>query len=234
MPVERANSSLESCTMDVRAYVSSRSGKRFVFVDTPGFNSKSHSQDGALGMIADWLRSAYHNSIELTGVIFTYRITDTHVSGTELASLRIASALCGGDAADRVRLVTTMWDDVDVESAKDTENTMKTEQWKSLLDKGARYERFYNTRESAWKIIDSLGNNKKALLLQRERVDIGMPLARTAAGRLLQLGKAQVKPSFPNYPRTPIPMSEIKPADVVILVLGTTGSGMSNNMKRPN
>jgi len=54
MPPENKADKLGSCTKDVNAYAHGRDGKRFIFVDTPGFNS-SQSQLQVLKKIAVWL-----------------------------------------------------------------------------------------------------------------------------------------------------------------------------------
>ena len=124
----------------------------------------------------------YEMSIEITGVIYTHRITDSHSTGSELQIFQILSGICGRGAADRVRLVTTMWDEVDDQStAEQTEDRLKDE-WRSLLNAGASYQRFTNSSESAWDIVRGLGYERKALLLQVELVD-GTKLERTTAGR---------------------------------------------------
>lgn len=76
--------------------------------------------------------------------------------------------MCGHEAADRVQVVTTMWDEADVAFAETVEMTMKAGPWKSMLDAGARYARFHNTPQSAWEIVLGLGDTKKALLVQEE------------------------------------------------------------------
>ncbi|KAL4071608.1 hypothetical protein V8B97DRAFT_1870865, partial [Scleroderma yunnanense] len=227
MAAERGTQALGSCTIDVRAYAYSRGTKRFIFVDTPGFNSSSQPQNVVLNKIAHWLETIYRTSVQLAGIIYTYRLTDTPIPDAQLTALQILTALCGDEAACQVYLVTTMWDEVNVDDAVAAENTIKTK-WQLLLDAGSRYERFHNTMESAWNIVLGLGDSRKALLLQKELVNIGMELAQTTAGRQLLLGVSQDRPSFPHNPRPTIQMSEIKPTDIVILVLGTTGSGMSN------
>jgi len=121
-------------------------------------------------------------AIELTGVIYMRRITDTYSSGAEQQSFRIFSGMCGTQATDRVRLVTTMWDQVgDDTSALQTESRLKAE-WEFLISAGALYQNFYNTPESAWEIVDGLGYERKALLLQRELVNMGKTLKETTAG----------------------------------------------------
>jgi len=98
--------------------------------------------------------------------------------------------------ADRVRLVTTMWDEANEELAAGTESRITAGPWKALLDAGSGYKRFFNTEESAWNIVRGLGDSKKALLLQRELVDIGLEFVQTTVGRQLHLGTTQVRPPF--------------------------------------
>lgn len=197
--------------MDVKAYSYCHGTDRFIFVDTPGFNS-SQLNNVVLKKIARYLDNLYvvsslqrrfhlrpdrhRQSVELTGVIYTHRINTSHTRDAQLTGLRIFAALCGDEAADRARLVTTMWDEVNVDDVVATENTIRAE-WKLLLDAGSRYERFDNTGESAWNIVRGLGGNRKTLLLQRELVS-GMKLTQTTAGRQLLLGISQdIMPSFP-------------------------------------
>lgn len=215
MPAEIGTDSLGSCTTKVNTYACDRDGRRFIFVDTPGFDSESQSDTAVLTKILHWLRTTYAYSslpeklelhlpwfryqkcIDPTGVIYTYRINDTHECATELTSLRIVAALCGAEAADRLRLVTTMWDNVDEEIAKGTEVRLKDDVWRLLLGAGSCYERFNNTEGSAWDIVLGLGDTKKALVLQREVVDMEMKLEQTNAGRQLLRETTRDRPSFP-------------------------------------
>ncbi|KAL4077510.1 hypothetical protein J3A83DRAFT_1593740 [Scleroderma citrinum] len=165
----------------------------------------------------------------LAGIIYTYPIIDAHLlSAAELATLQTFTAACGYEMADQVRLVTTMWDKANGDCAKDTEDRIKAGVWKLLLDSGSRYERFNNTQESAWEIVLGLGDSRKALLLQRELVDIGRELTQTIASRQLFQGATQDKSLLSNNRQPTIQISELSPTDVVILVLGTTGSGTTN------
>lgn len=121
-------------------------------------------------------------AIKLTGVIYMCRITDTYSSGAEQQSFRIFSGMCGKEAAGRVRLVTTMWDQVhDITSALQTQSRLEAE-WRSLLSAGALCQKFSNTSESAWEIVYGLGAQRGALLLQLELVDMRRKLAETTAG----------------------------------------------------
>ncbi|KAL4071605.1 hypothetical protein V8B97DRAFT_409681 [Scleroderma yunnanense] len=185
---ERESRQLVSCTKDVKAYACVRGRQRFIFVDTPGFNATYMSQRAVFTKTAEWLQSTY-----LTGVIYMHRITDTYESGTAYQSFRIFSGMCGEKAADRVRLVTTMWDEeYEQPRSLQMESRLKTE-WGSLLNAGASYERFYNTADSAWQIVNGLGYQRKALLLQREIVDMGKKMEETTAG--MRVPREERKPT---------------------------------------
>ncbi|KAI6041768.1 P-loop containing nucleoside triphosphate hydrolase protein [Pisolithus marmoratus] len=172
-----------SCTRDVCAYAHYHNGQRFIFVDTPGFNQK-RPQAEVLREIAEWLKETYQRSVELTGVIYTHDIEDNGSSATDLQTFQLLDRLCGHAAADRVRLVTTMCDGVDQQVADNKEAALKIK-WQPLLKAGAHHKRFLNTSESGWEIVESLGETKKPLLLQKELKDGKKGLDGTTAGKCL-------------------------------------------------
>ncbi|KAI6010108.1 hypothetical protein EDC04DRAFT_2581171, partial [Pisolithus marmoratus] len=151
---------LEPCTQGIRELTAnSPDGKRYVFFDTPGFDDPRPSEDDVLRMIADWLEKKYGRDVKLTGIIYTHRINDNRMSGSVCENRCLFARLCGDHFAQRVRLVTTMWDN---ENPKNTE-TYKTRAsrlegdiWKPLISEGARHEKFFNTPESAWDIVNGL------------------------------------------------------------------------------
>ncbi|KAI6043476.1 hypothetical protein EDC04DRAFT_708802 [Pisolithus marmoratus] len=184
MPPEDGADQLFSCTKDVCAYGCFRNGKRFIFVDTPGFNNPKMPQSKVLEKIATWLEETYKRSIMLTGLLYTHSIADSSRFATDMQSFQLLGRLCGNEAADRVQLVTTMWDEEDQLVAEQVERTLKKTQLQSLIRAGARLSRFDNTSETAWNIVRELGNTKKALLLQKELVDMRTMLKDTTAGRI--------------------------------------------------
>ncbi|KAI6041766.1 hypothetical protein EDC04DRAFT_1163946 [Pisolithus marmoratus] len=189
MPPEDGAEQLSSCTKGVNAYKSYRDRQRFIFVDTPGFNNQMMSQSEVFEAIARWLEKTHRRSIEPTGVIYTQSITDKSRSATDAQGFQLFRRLCGEKAADRIRLVTTMCDEVEASEAHNVEETLQRTEWQSLIEEGARPEIFDNTSETAWKIVRDLGNTKKTLLLQEELVDMGRVLEDTTAGKLLGLKK---------------------------------------------
>lgn len=188
MQPEDGADQLSSCTKSVSAHECYHNGQRFIFVDTPGFNNQRLTQWAVLTEIATWLKETYRKSIGLTGVIYTHNIGDSMCAVDE-QNFQSFRRLCGDETADRVRLVTTMWDDVDESEAAKVEGVLKRTRWQSFIRAGAQLERFDNTSKSAWNIVESLGITTKTLLLQKELVDMGKALEDTTAGRLLRHGK---------------------------------------------
>ncbi|KAI6113397.1 hypothetical protein EV401DRAFT_1983645 [Pisolithus croceorrhizus] len=84
------------------------------------------------------------------------------MSGTVLKNFVMFRRLCGDRAAERVRLVTTMWDKV--EDARLAENgvaQLETSFWK-LLKALARHKRRLNSSKCAWDIIMDLTGKGEA------------------------------------------------------------------------
>ncbi|KAI6006316.1 P-loop containing nucleoside triphosphate hydrolase protein [Pisolithus orientalis] len=200
---------LESCTRDIHELtVNHTDGKRYVFVDTPGFDDTYRSDRDILRTIANWLEKKYRSHAKLTGVIYTHRISDNRMSGSVCKNLDLFGRLCGDNAAQCVRLVTTMWDNQKPGNEEIVQNRVSQLEgnfWEPLISLGARHEKFLNTQGSAWNIINGLverrtplvqGNIAAArkldeastgnvLLIQEEMVDAEKKLNETSAGRAL-------------------------------------------------
>ncbi|KAI6045342.1 kinase-like domain-containing protein [Pisolithus marmoratus] len=201
---------LKSCTKDIREFrVSLGGGEHYVFVDTPGFDDTYRSDRDILQTIADWLEKKYRGNVKLTGVIYTHRISNNRMSGSVCKNLDLFSQLCGDKAAQCVRLVTTMWDNQNPENTESWQNRVSHLEgnfWKPLISLGARHERFFNTQQSAWNVINGLVQARtplvrgdstdvtrelneasagNTLLIQEEMVDAEKKLNETSAGRAL-------------------------------------------------
>ncbi|KIO01137.1 hypothetical protein M404DRAFT_743240 [Pisolithus tinctorius Marx 270] len=178
---------LKSDTQGIREFTVNLSNNRlYVFVDTPGFDDTYRSDRDILHTIAEWLEKKYRNEVKLTGIIYTHRITDNRMSGSVCKNLDMFSRLCGDKAAERVRLVTTMWDKAkDKNLVESRVSQLETNFWKPLIDAGARHERFNNSSGSAWEIVRGLTGDGEAVLLQEELVDVERKLNETTAGKAL-------------------------------------------------
>lgn len=133
----------------------------------------------------------YEREIQLTKVLYFHRISDTHMTGNLLKNFRMFERLCG--TYFEIILVTTMWDDVEVEIGEMREDVLKTCYWKSLITGGASVQRFFGTHKSAFDVLDPIIdkiNSNGALLLQKEVNDLRLQLDKTAAaGTLYLLGE---------------------------------------------
>jgi hypothetical protein len=110
-------------------------------------------------------------------------------------NLLMFAELTGPQSAKNVVLVTTMWDTLKPEfgDPSEREKSLKEEYWNVMIDHGAAVERFLNTSDSAWNIIDNVINRNKhaqkiPLTFQEESIDQKKGLKETGAGRALHLG----------------------------------------------
>jgi len=150
----RANHSLESTNHGIAAWRvlnHEKFGRRLVFIETgvieTGFRSK------ATFKLIRWLP---RTGVSLSGIIYLDQIIDPSRSNPE-HYLDGLEKLCGKHWEQSVTLVTTMWDKTrDSEGAERREEDLKRIHWKKMIDKGAAVDRFLNTLDSAWKIIDRL------------------------------------------------------------------------------
>lgn len=117
-----------------------------------------------------------------------------------MQGFQLCRRLCGDQAAKQVRLVTTMWDEVNEAEGDAAEGRLKRAQWRSFIQAGAQPRRFDNTLESAWNIMRDLGSAKMTLLLQRELVDDKKALEDTAAGQGLPREELVMTATFCNGP----------------------------------
>lgn len=111
------------------------------------------------------------------------------MAGTPLKNLRLFEKLCG-EEFDNIILTTTMWDGVDDNLGKEREDELKTQYWKSMIDRGSYVKRFLHTRESAFEVLAPIFdqvNSRNALLLQKEVNDLGLKLKETSAGKTLYM-----------------------------------------------
>jgi hypothetical protein len=100
--------------------------------------------------------------------------------------------LTGRKGTESVVLATTMWDRLhpELDDGNKREKGLKKQYWKVMIRNGAAVDRFLNTSDSAWGIINNVVNRngpKAALLFQKERVDQGKNMEGTSAGEALGL-----------------------------------------------
>lgn len=119
-----------------------------------------------------------------------HRISDARVGGESRRNLKMFRKLCGEEAAQNVLFVTTMWDNVDPQTAVQREKELATKEefFKPMLSHGAKMHRHDNSVASAQNVVSQLVLNMQrrvTLQLQQELVDDGLNIANTAAGKEL-------------------------------------------------
>ncbi|KAI6006285.1 kinase-like domain-containing protein [Pisolithus orientalis] len=147
-----------SLTRGIREFVLDVSrNKRYVFVDMPGFNNAFKSDQDILGRVAEWLRNKYLQHVKITGVIYTHRTTDNRMPTSVRENLAKFCELCGENAVQYVRLVTTRWDKAsDAGKVPSWVSLFEGDWWKPPTAAGARHEQFLNTQNSALTIVNGL------------------------------------------------------------------------------
>jgi len=111
------------------------------------------------------------------------------MAGSPHRNLRIMGEICGDKGASGVVLVTTMWDllknaDVGITREKDLIENF----WSEMISHGATFDRFTNSSDSAWSIIDRLVSKNTTgvvLLIQEEIAQLGRALEETKAAQAL-------------------------------------------------
>jgi len=134
-------------------------------------------------MIAEWLVKTYKGNVNIATIIYLHRISDNRMTGSVLRNLRVFASLCGQKAMPNVVLATTMWGRVEEGTGAKREKQLQNEFWKDMLAEGCEIDRFENSHDSAWRIVDSFAEKDKAtVLLPREIVDDQLRLNETEAG----------------------------------------------------
>ncbi|KZP32006.1 hypothetical protein FIBSPDRAFT_812993 [Athelia psychrophila] len=148
-------------------------GHPVIFVDTPGFENLETFEINGLHSLVKWLNTHVkkNNNVELAGIIFLHRISDNRMSGSLIRQLQTLRDLCGMDVMKNVVVTTTMWEaGVSETTAHRRQNELQTTWLNGMIEKGCKLEEFRGTKDSAWKSIDHLLNQKPCppLLVQTE------------------------------------------------------------------
>lgn len=183
-------------------------GDRIVLVDTPGFDDTTRSDMQILEIIGKWMAQTYvlspllrqirnlehstaryENHVKLSGIVYLHRITDNRMAGSQCRNLRTFIELVGDSAMKNVILLSTMWERVNPDTGKKREQELRERFWKVMIEKGSRTDRLEkNTFEEAWRVVEQMireREQREALLLQEEVVDLKKRLNETQAGRHL-------------------------------------------------
>jgi len=155
-------------------------------VDTPGFDDTYRPDTTIFRELSAWLAARYQEKTRLTAIIYMQPITLTRVSGSILRNLTVMKRMLGVQSFPHLTLVTSMWDTIDPSLGEKRETELRSEFWSDLVQSGARVARFSGDANSAVKVLETTSSKSEiSLTIQRELVDQGLPLDRTAAGTYL-------------------------------------------------
>lgn len=155
-------------------------------LDTPGFDDTNRSDAEILRLIASYMKHAYLEKTQLTGIIYLHRISDRRMSGSSTKNLRLLHSLCGTKNLSHVSLVTTMWDNVKKEEGESREAELLSNGsfWGDIKNEGAKVRRYDNTPGGALTLVNELLQMSSfTLQIQREMVDQHKILIETDAGQ---------------------------------------------------
>ena len=145
-----------------------------VFIDTPGFNNTDGDDIVVLRKIGGYLAETYaerfqytlHIYIHITSrckrsctvpvIVYLHKILDNRMAGSVMQSLNHLSFISGPGKRSNVVLVTTLWSELAQDIGVRREQELRNIYWKELLSMGCKYNRFDNSTESAWAIINRI------------------------------------------------------------------------------
>lgn len=119
--------------------------------------------------------------------MYLQRVTDTRLDGGAVRSLQLFGDICGPDFLKNTVLLTTMWDKGQspnlVEEYEDTEQELKDNYWKELIQSGAMYMRSYNKKDACNEILNLIVQKLPEIpKLQQEVAINGLDVGDTGAG----------------------------------------------------
>ncbi|KAF9035491.1 hypothetical protein BJ165DRAFT_1562233 [Panaeolus papilionaceus] len=140
-----SSNQLEGFTQTVNTYslmnVNS-SGLKISLVDVPGFADTTISMTNIVSMLKEWMQESR-----------------VRLPGSHREVLRTFQALTGAKTAGNITIVTSMWDNLWGDSAKQRAesnfNQLQDTVWKEFVDEGAQIVKFHNTQESVLSILNT-------------------------------------------------------------------------------
>ncbi|KAF9038198.1 hypothetical protein BJ165DRAFT_1614386 [Panaeolus papilionaceus] len=111
-------------------------GGRLVLVDTPGLDDPDQPIQEALETISKYLQNIFSQGRRMDGLIYLHRITDIRFDAGSATMLDSTKKLYSDDGYDKLALVTTMWNNVNIESKsqyKEKEKELEEYAWHSFL-----------------------------------------------------------------------------------------------------
>lgn len=159
-------------------------------IDTPGFDDSGRTDGETLQELSYWLAAAYEREIQLSGIIYLHRITDTRLQGSASRGLIAFKKMCGEESYCGIVIATTRWDELapeQIAAASKRQQELRERAWGDIVEKGGRVVALSAARIDAMNIIKHIVNRDRRLTLdfQKQIVDEGRPIHKTDAGKVL-------------------------------------------------
>ncbi|KAJ8689311.1 hypothetical protein PTI98_013344 [Pleurotus ostreatus] len=147
------DNSLAPVTTDVESVHFMRGRKEYIFIDTPGLDLQENT--------AELIDKAYKIAPKQADVlVYLHRLSDPRVTVRPEEYVRILKLLGGSGWPKRTIVATTMSAMVDEETATEREVQLRDNLLKNMIAGGTRLDRFFGTKEDAWRIVDMVINSE--------------------------------------------------------------------------
>ncbi|KAH6905959.1 hypothetical protein BKA70DRAFT_1500183 [Coprinopsis sp. MPI-PUGE-AT-0042] len=194
---------MQSCTREVAPYQAQFPDgckdlwkRRLILVDTPGFDDSRAEDVNILHKVSDWLAQMKHPSLG-SSTSHIADITQKRMTGTSKLSLSMFSKLCGQSSFNKIRMVTSHWQDLAThKEGESREHELKANWWKDIMEGGGALRRIKRSGAGdELLIVQDLikgyielekGPKMKPLKIQQEVVDLERSVPATEAGRELR------------------------------------------------
>lgn len=124
-------------------------GQRYVLIDTPGFNDRNREDVEIFCEILDWF-VAMTPYCDLAGILYVYDILPNRSAGAAELNLEVLQALCGERFYKNIRIITTMWSDLNISGvikARIRQGQLKDDTWKELIAGGTEIHEYWHPPE---------------------------------------------------------------------------------------
>ncbi|KAG6848901.1 hypothetical protein H0H93_012972 [Arthromyces matolae] len=215
---------LQSHTQRVDAYhlpYPKLPSKRVIVIDTPGFDQAKGDDWEISRRIKTWLNQSYKSKAKVFGIVYCHNILQNLSKWPAQRTFELIKAIGGPSISKKVILCTTMWDSFKEELQRtlvEREEELKRNQWKTLIDENAIVIRGKRSDGSAIEAIDILLNSAQTespVNPQTERTKKSDSLRRNKKWHQ----ETKIEDDFFKDP---------KKSDLIIIVMGATGSGKSS------
>ncbi|KDQ22923.1 hypothetical protein PLEOSDRAFT_163810 [Pleurotus ostreatus PC15] len=147
------DNSLAPVTTDVESVHFMRGRKEYIFIDTPGLDLQENT--------AELIDKAYKIAPKQADVlVYLHRLSDPRVTVRPEEYVRILKLLGGSGWPKKTIVATTMSAMVDEETATEREVQLRDNLLKNMIAGGTRLDRFFGTKEDAWRIVDMVINSE--------------------------------------------------------------------------